>query len=126
MLAVRDSVRLPYVDSLPMIPQMTTTTLKVLARMLEEPSDEWYGFDLIDQTKIKSGTLYPILIRLEKAGWLESRLEDVDPHLAGRPARRLYSLTGEGERLARAELKSHLRDLRPAARPSAPRRERLA
>jgi PadR family transcriptional regulator PadR len=105
---------------------MTTTTLKVLARMLEEPSGEWYGFDLIDQTKIKSGTLYPILIRLEKAGWLESYLEDVDPHVAGRPARRIYSLTGEGERLARSELESHLRDLRPAARPIAAPKERLA
>jgi PadR family transcriptional regulator PadR len=109
-----------------MSPQMTTTTLKVLARLLEEPTDEWYGFDLIDQTKIKSGTLYPILIRLEKAGWLESRLEEVDPHVAGRPARRLYSLTGEGERLARAELESHLRDLTPAAPPLRPTRERLA
>lgn len=118
-------IRLPYVDSLVVTPQMTTTTLKVLARMLEEPSGEWYGFDLIDQTKIKSGTLYPILIRLEKAGWLESRLEDVDPHLAGRPARRLYSLSGEGERLARSELESHLSDLRPAARLLHPPRERL-
>jgi PadR family transcriptional regulator len=105
---------------------MTTTTLKVLARMLEEPSGEWYGFDLIDQTKIKSGTLYPILIRLEKAGWLESRLENVDPRLTGRPARRLYSLSGEGERLARSELESHLNDLRPAARLLRSPRERLA
>lgn len=105
---------------------MTTTTLKVLARMLEEPRGEWYGFDLIDQTRIKSGTLYPILIRLEKAGWLESRLEDVDPHVAGRPARRFYSLTGEGERLARSELESHVKDLRLAGAPIAARRERLA
>jgi PadR family transcriptional regulator len=105
---------------------MTTTTLKVLARMLEKPSGEWYGFDLIDQTKIQSGTLYPILIRLEKARWLDSRLEDIDPHVAGRPARRLYSLTGEGERLARAELESHLMDLSPAARSLARPWERLA
>ena len=105
---------------------MTTTTMKVLARLLEDPTGECYGFDLIDQTKIKSGTLYPILIRLEKARWLESRLEDVDPHVAGRPARRLYSLTGEGERLARAEIESHLRDLTPAPRSLVPPRERLA
>lgn len=116
-----------YVDFLQVPPQMTAMTLKVLARMLERPTSEWYGFDLIDQTRIKSGTLYPILIRLEKAGWLESRLEDVDPHVAGRPARRLYTLSGEGERLARAELDSHLKDLAPAATPSlVPPRERLA
>lgn len=93
--------------------------------MLEQPTGEWYGFDLIARTKIKSGTLYPILIRLEKAGWLESRLEDIDPHVAERPARRLYSLTGEGERLARAELDSHLKDLAPAHSLTPPR-ERLA
>jgi len=105
---------------------MTTTTLKVLARMLDQPTGEWYGFDLIDQTRIKSGTLYPILIRLEKAGWLESRVEDVDPQVVGRPARRLYLLTGEGERLARAELDSHLKDLAPAAPSLIPPRECLA
>jgi PadR family transcriptional regulator, regulatory protein PadR len=105
---------------------MTKTTLQVLARLLQEPTAEWYGFDLIDQTKIKSGTLYPILIRLEKAGWLESRLEDVDPHVVGRPARRLYLLTGEGERLARAELASHLDALAPAPRPAPSPQESLA
>jgi PadR family transcriptional regulator, regulatory protein PadR len=107
-----------------MTPQMTTTTMKVLARLLEDPAVECYGFDLIDQTKIKSGTLYPILIRLEKAGWLKSRLENIDPRVVGRPARRLYSLTGEGEHLARVEIETHLRDLTPAPR-SLPR-ERLA
>jgi DNA-binding PadR family transcriptional regulator len=109
-----------------MAPQMTVTTMKILARMLEDPRSEWYGFDLIEQTKIKSGTLYPILIRLEKAGWLESRLEDVDPRLAGRPARRLYSLSGEGELAARSALETHLRDLRSAAPSLVPPRERLA
>lgn len=98
--------------------------MKVLARLLQDPTAEWYGFDLIDQTKIKSGTLYPILIRLEKAGWLASHLENVDPHVVGRPPRRLYVLTGEGERLARAELDSHLEALAPRPIPTV--RERLA
>lgn len=100
--------------------------MKVLARLLQEPAAEWYGFDLIDQTKIKSGTLYPILIRLEKAGWLESHLEDVDPRVVGRPARRLYALTGEGERLARAELAAHLEALTLPSPAALPPRERLA
>jgi PadR family transcriptional regulator PadR len=104
---------------------MTTQTLAVLALMLEDPSTEWYGFSLIGQTKIKSGTLYPILIRLENAGWLESRVEDVDPRAVGRPARRLYALTGEGERLARAELAAHIKALTPASRSRFPR-ERFA
>ena len=109
-----------------MPPQMTTTTMKVLARLLDDPTGEWYGFDLIEQTGIKSGTLYPILIRLEKAGWLQSHLEDVDPHDVGRPPRRLYSLTGEGARLARVELESHLQALAPMSRPVISPEGRLA
>lgn len=105
---------------------MTSQTLKVLAAMLEDPTAEWYGFSLIERTKIKSGTLYPILIRLEKAGWLGSRLEDIDPKVAGRPPRRLYSLTGEGEQSARAEIGAHLDALAPASRALAPPRERIA
>jgi PadR family transcriptional regulator PadR len=105
---------------------MTAQTLKVLALFLEDLHVGWYGFDLSDRTGIKSGTLYPILIRLEKAGWLESRLEDVDPQVVGRPRRRMYTLTGEGERAARRELILHLEALAPASLQLAPRRERLA
>lgn len=89
-------------------PQMTTQTLAVLAVFLADPEAEWHGFDLADQTKLKSGTLYPLLARLEKAGWLASRKEDVDPRVVGRPRRRLYVLTGEGTAAARRELTSHL------------------
>lgn len=106
---------------------MTAQTLQVLALFLDDPSNEWHGFALIDRTGIKSGTLYPILIRLEKAGWLSSHLEDVNPAAVGRPPRRQYALTGEGERVARAELAAHLEALAPAHGPSTPRlRERLA
>jgi len=105
---------------------MTAQTLKVLAMFLADTDLEWYGFSLVDQTKIKSGTLYPILIRLEQAGWLASRLEDIDPKIAGRPPRRLYALTGQGERAARRELSSHLDALAPAPNPMRFPRERLA
>ena len=85
---------------------------------------EWYGFDLADQTKLKSGTMYPLLARLEKAGWLTSRTEDVDPHLVGRPRRRLYALTGEGELAARQELTSQLEIVsRPFLRAPVPREQ---
>ena len=100
--------------------------MKVLALMVEHPTVEWDGFSLIEQTKIKSGTLYPILIRLEKAGWLDSHLEEIDPTVAGRPPRLLYSLTGEGERTARAEVAAHLEALAPALRTLVPPRERIA
>jgi PadR family transcriptional regulator PadR len=87
-------------------PRMTMPALRVLAAMLERPTEDWYGFTLIDRTDLKSGTLYPLLARLEQAGWLESRWEAVDPHVAGRPRRRLYALTASGESATRAALDS--------------------
>ena len=50
--------------------------------------------------RLSPGTLYPILLRLESAGWFVSRWEAIDPVSAGRPRRRLYRLTPSG--LARA------------------------
>jgi DNA-binding PadR family transcriptional regulator len=49
---------------------------------------------------LASGTIHPILARLERAGWLESRWEDVDPREQGRPRRRYYQLTPDGVELA--------------------------
>jgi len=56
------------------------------------------------------GTLYKALGRLEEAGLLTSRWQDTAPE--GRPRRRLYELTGEGERLA-----ERARSEQPARRP---------
>jgi PadR family transcriptional regulator PadR len=85
---------------------MSNQTLRLLAVLLEDPTAEWYGFDLMERTGLKSGTLYPILFRLENAGWLASRSEDVEPTEVGRAPRRFYTLTGEGERAARLEVDS--------------------
>jgi PadR family transcriptional regulator len=90
---------------------MTTQTLTVLALFLSDPAGEWYGFDIADRTRLKTGTLYPLLARLEKEGWLHSRWEDLDPHEAGRPRRRLYTLTGHGREAARRELTSQVETL---------------
>ncbi|HET9179044.1 MAG TPA: helix-turn-helix transcriptional regulator [Terriglobia bacterium] len=60
------------------------------------------GADIARATKLQSGTLYPILLRLEQAKWLESRWEAGNPHDLGRPRRRYYRLTGLGARSARA------------------------
>lgn len=82
--------------------------LAVLNVMLEAPTADWYGLELANRVKLKSGTIYPLLARLEGFGWLESRKEEVDPSEEGRPRRRLYRLTGEGERAAREHLASSL------------------
>jgi PadR family transcriptional regulator PadR len=51
-----------------------------------------------------SGTIHPILARLEGIGWLESRWEEIDPRVEGRPARRCYRLTPDGIQPARGAL----------------------
>jgi PadR family transcriptional regulator, regulatory protein PadR len=77
-------------------PRMSGPTLRVLAAVMMSPWDELSGADVGREAKLASGTLYPILARLEHAHWLESRWEDGDPHLLGRPRRRLYRLTALG------------------------------
>jgi PadR family transcriptional regulator len=74
-------------------------TMLVLAALCAEPSAWRHGYDLARETGLKSGSLYPILVRLADRGLLEACWEDVQP--AGRPRRHLYRLTSEG--LARAQ-----------------------
>jgi PadR family transcriptional regulator, regulatory protein PadR len=62
------------------------------------------GADIARSTHLASGTLYPILLRLEQAGWAESHWEDGDPRKLGRPRRRLYRVTGIGASRARSAL----------------------
>ncbi|MFI5936916.1 PadR family transcriptional regulator [Actinoplanes sp. NPDC051494] len=84
--------------------RMTSSVLKVVAALLADPAAEQYGLQLMQATGLPSGTLYPILVRLERAGWLRSRWEDVDPTAEGRPSRRYYQLTADGVADARREV----------------------
>jgi DNA-binding PadR family transcriptional regulator len=63
------------------------------------------GAEIARSTKLSSGTLYPILLRLEEVGWVESRWEAGDPHELGRPRRRFYQATGVGRKEARSALR---------------------
>ena len=76
--------------------RMSLQTLKVLEAFLNDPTDELSGADVQKRSGVASGTLYPILLRLESAGWFVSRWEAVDPASVGRPRRRLYRLTPTG------------------------------
>ncbi len=76
--------------------RMSLQTLKVLEAFLDNPTAERSGADVQKRSRIASGTLYPILLRLESAGWFVSRWEAVDPASVGRPRRRLYRLTPTG------------------------------
>ncbi|MFI5906299.1 PadR family transcriptional regulator [Dactylosporangium sp. NPDC051541] len=84
--------------------RMTTPRLLVLRALLADPAQERYGLELAGEAGLEPGTIYPILVAFETAGWLSSREEDVDVHAAGRPRRRYYRLTAAGETAARTAL----------------------
>jgi DNA-binding PadR family transcriptional regulator len=84
---------------------MTTPRVLALRAFLDDPERERYGLELATEAGLEPGTIYPILVAFENAGWLRSREEDeVDPHLEGRPRRRYYRLTPDGLSAARAAL----------------------
>ena len=82
-------------------PRMTLTVQLVLWALLAEPGREMYGTEIMRAAGLPSGTIYPILARLEDAGWTTARDEDIDPHAEKRPPRRYYRLTGDGAAAAR-------------------------
>jgi PadR family transcriptional regulator PadR len=84
---------------------MTLQVQLVLQALLADPSAERYGLELCEETGLPSGTIYPIVARLEQLGWLASSWEEPTRHVAeGRPRRRYYRLTGEGAGQAREAL----------------------
>jgi PadR family transcriptional regulator, regulatory protein PadR len=83
-----------------MSPKMTMQTRRVLEELLG--GQELYGLNICDRTGLPGGTVYPILARLEQAGWVESRWEEPEQHEAqGRPRRRYYRLSTESAISAR-------------------------
>jgi DNA-binding PadR family transcriptional regulator len=73
-------------------------TRAVLVALFEQPQAWRYGYDLSKETGLKSGTLYPLLIRLSDQGLLEAEWRA--PLQPGRPARHAYRLTAKGAALA--------------------------
>jgi PadR family transcriptional regulator, regulatory protein PadR len=86
-------------------PRLTAPTIKVLGMLVTSSPMELSGAEIAEVTKLASGTLYPILFRLERAGWVESRWETDNPSELGRPRRRFYQLTGIGVKKARSALR---------------------
>lgn len=85
-------------------PRMSGPTLKVLRLYLMTPRADRSGAEISKASGVGAGTLYPMLARLEEAGWFESEWENVDPKEVGRPRRRFYRMTGLGQTRARAAL----------------------
>ena len=82
--------------------RISPQTLALLEALLYQSTSWHHGYALSQQTGLASGTLYPILMRLEKLRWLETIWEK--PGDTGRPPRHLYRLTSEARAWARDEL----------------------
>jgi len=76
-------------------------TRALLAALLERAQTWRHGYDLSKETGLKSGTLYPLLMRLSEQGLLESRWQE--PERSGLPPRHVYRLTATGRALAREQ-----------------------
>jgi DNA-binding PadR family transcriptional regulator len=101
--------------------RLSPETIAVLAVMLGEFDQPWYGFELCRAAGLQSGTVYPMLARLERMHWLVSEWEAADPSKLKRPRRRLYRLTGEGELASRKAVERLEADLRRAQRAVRPK-----
>jgi DNA-binding PadR family transcriptional regulator len=95
--------------------RLSHQSLRVLRAFLEAFNEdvraEMAGAELMRLARVSSGTLYPILLRFERAGLLESRWEEEAPESLGRPRRRFYRMTQAGAQVAQdalAELSSSL------------------
>ena len=88
--------------------------MRLLESLLCAPAEWRYGYDLSGETGLKSGTLYPILMRLAERSLLETRWEEAAA--PGRPPRHMYRLTGIGLEWARRSAPRPLkgRVLKPA------------
>ena len=79
------------------ISPQTRLLLSVLSRQLQA----WrHGYDLMKETGLSSGTLYPLLMRMADKGLIEAEWRE--PARPGRPARHAYRLTAAGIALAQA------------------------
>jgi DNA-binding PadR family transcriptional regulator len=100
--------------------RMSLQTQAILAALLQDLTGQHYGLELAKAAGLPSGTIYPMLARLEREGWVESEREDIDASTAGRRPRRYYRLTGAGVSVARAEIANTVKRLRPDALGGAP------
>ncbi len=88
---------------MPRKPNSSPQTRTLLAALLERAQAWRHGYDLSKETGLRSGTLYPLLIRLTEQGFLESRWEGSER--MGLPPRHAYRLTGAGIALAQEQRK---------------------
>jgi PadR family transcriptional regulator PadR len=77
-----------------------------------------HGYEISHQTGLKSGTLYPLLIRLSDLGYLEARW--TEPEREGRPRRHEYRLTGVGMETARELVAAEVKQTKTSMKGAVP------
>lgn len=92
--------------------RLSQQAIQVLAALAEKRGGWLYGLQVAAATELKSGSLYPILIRLSERGLLESKW--MEPEHPGRPARHAYRITGAGRAALAEALSSPVTRLRGA------------
>ena len=97
--------------------RMTLQTVAVLRVLLDEPLGQHYGLEIAKAAGLPGGSLYPILARLERDGWVTSDWEQINEHEAGRRCRRYYRLTPDGADWAEQALGATVRRLSPKPTP---------
>jgi PadR family transcriptional regulator, regulatory protein PadR len=100
--------------------RMTLQTLKVLRTLLSDLGGEHYGLEISKESGLPTGSIYPILARLETAGWVTSAWEQIDESAEGRRRRRYYRLTRDGTVNAQAAVEEMQKTLGGAPQPSGP------
>jgi len=96
---------------MPRLPNSSPQTRAVLSALLH--SDGWrHGVSLSRETGLKPGTLYPLLLRLHDAGFLDSEWQQ--PDKPGRPPRHAYRLNASGRALAEERLVDFTLAAKPA------------
>lgn len=92
---------------------ITPRMAEILKIFLEDPAEPRYGLELMQLTGLQSGSLYPMLARLEGAGWLTGGKEDINPRTAGRPPRKHYIIADEAAAIAHSRLTALSDQYRP-------------
>jgi PadR family transcriptional regulator, regulatory protein PadR len=96
-------IKSTYIDyqRMPRKPNNSRQTRALLAAFLDRSRKWRHGYHLSKETGLRSGTLYPLLMRLSEQGFLESRWEEAER--PGLPPRHVYRLTASGRALAREQ-----------------------
>lgn len=85
-------------------PRLSYAGLRILRLFMGDPSAEVTGAQIMKASGLPSGTVYPLLLRFERVGFLQSHWESGDPSQLGHPRRRYYRISRDGLVIAQKAL----------------------